>query len=124
MVHGLRSVVIDEPVGQGQRADDEPVIEPAGAGKQVEDMAAEAADRPFLNGEKRLMLAGQTQYEIAVQRFGETGIGDCRRQAVTFQDVGRFERLLQPSAQRDNGDRVAFAHDAATADFQNLAALR
>ena len=46
------------------------------AGQQVQDKGAEAADGAFLDGDQRLVLAGQAQDQLLVQGLGEAGVGD------------------------------------------------
>ena len=48
---------------------------------------------------------------------GEAGVGDGSRDALGGQHVGGLQRFLQAGAQRQDGDRRAFADDAALADL-------
>ena len=45
-------------------------------------MRAEAPDRAFFDGDQKLMVGGELKDEIAVERLGETSVGDgCRKAA-------------------------------------------
>ena len=75
----------------------------------------------FLDGDQHLVLAGEPQDEIGVERLGEAGIGDRGRKPVAGQLVGRLEAFAEPRAVGQQRDLVAFAHDAAAADLERLA---
>ena len=93
-------------------------------GQVLQHEGAEAADRALLDGDQHLVLARQPQDQLRVQRLGEAGVGDGGREAARGQLVGGLQRLGQPRAERQDGDRRALAHDAALADRQRLAARR
>ena len=81
LVHLLRLVVVDEDVGQHHRPHLQAAVEQARAGQVLQHVAAEAADRAFLDGDQHLVLARQPADQVVVERLGEAGIGDRRRQA-------------------------------------------
>ena len=62
-------------------------------------MAAEAADRAFLDRDQHLVLARQPQQQIGIERLGEARIGDRRRQAVGGELLGRLQAFAEPSAE-------------------------
>ncbi|MNS64699.1 hypothetical protein D3C72_978350 [compost metagenome] len=84
----------------------------------MQDEGAEAAHGALFHRDQAFMLARQAQDHVGVQRLGEAGVGDGGRDAACGQQVGGFQRFLQTGAQRQDGDRGAFADDAALADLQ------
>ena len=87
-------------------------------------MAAETADRTFFDGDQRLMVAGQVQDQVTVQRFGKTGVGHCGGQAAGGQGLGGLKHVGQASAEGQDRHAGTFAHHPATAYFQWHAACR
>ena len=87
-------------------------------------MRAEAADRALLDGDQKLVLGGEAQDELAVERLGEPRVGDGGRKAARRKLLGRLQRLGEARAERQDRDPRALAHDPALADRQRLAALR
>ena len=66
----------------------------------------------------------QAADEVVVERLGEARVGNRRRQAERGELVGRLEAFGEPRAERQDGDRGAFAHDAALADLERTAFRR
>ncbi len=118
-VHGVGLVLVLEDVGQGQGADLQAAVQRAVLGQGLQHEGAEAADRAFFHRDQRLVLAGQPQQHVVVQRLGEAGVGDGGREAARGQH-GRRPSAHSPQAraERQDGDRRAFADDAALADLQ------
>ncbi len=86
-------------------------------------MRAEAADRAFLDRHDQLMIGGEAQDQIAVERLGEARVGDGRRKPARRQFLGRLERFGEPRPKRQDGDPRAAAQHAPLADRQGNAAL-
>ena len=82
LVHLLGPVLVDEDIRQHHGPYLQPVVQRAFHGQELQHMAAEAADRAFLDGDQRFVVARQPQDQVAVQRLGETGVGDGRRQSL------------------------------------------
>ena len=87
-------------------------------------MAAETANRAFFDGDQRLMLGGKAQDQVAIQRLGETGIGDGGLDALGGQRLGGFLDFGETCAKGQDGDALAFLNHPALANFQNLALFR
>ena len=87
-------------------------------------MAGEAADRAFLDGDQHLVLARQPVDQVGVERLGEAGVGDRRRQAVGVELLGRLEAFGEPRAEGEERDLAALAQDAAAADLERHALAR
>ena len=58
--------------------------------------------------------------QFLVERLGKTKVGNGGRQAFGFKQIGRFFRLFEARAERQDGDRLALPDDAALADLQRL----
>ena len=101
----------------------QPAIERAVLGQRLQHIGAEAADRAFLDGDQHLVLARQPQQQIGVERLGKARIGDRGRQAERGQFVGRLQAFAEPRAVGQQRHLVAFAHDAALADFERQCLL-
>ena len=65
-IHGVRTVLIDEDVGQHHRADFEAAVENAMLGQRLHHKSAEAADRAFFDRQQHFVLAREPQQEIDV----------------------------------------------------------
>ena len=61
--------------GQHHRADLEPVVELAGHRQMLQDVAAKAADRAFLDRDHHFVLAAEAVDQIEIEWFGEAGVG-------------------------------------------------
>ena len=81
-------------------------------------MRAESADRAFFDGDDQLVLGGEAQDQLAVERLGEARVGDGGREAARAELLGRLQRLGEPRAERQDRDARALANDAALADRQ------
>ena len=94
-------------------------------GQELQHEGAEAAHRALLDRDQRLVLAGQAQDQLLVQRLGEAGVGDGGGEA-------RARPACRPPSahsasrvpKRQDGHRRALAHDAALADLQRLGRAR
>ena len=100
-----------------------PAVERAAPGQEVQDEGAEAADGPLLHRDQGLVVAGQPQDQLLVQRLGEAGVGDRGRQAARGQQIGGAQHFLQPGAQGQDGHRRSLTQDAAAADLQRQGRL-
>src|SRR5258707_697643 len=80
----------------------------------------EPADCAFLDGDHALMLAREPQDEVGVEGLCKPRIGHRRRQAEARQLVCRLQTLAKTRAVAKQRDLVAFAQDAAAADFQRV----
>jgi hypothetical protein len=58
-VHPLGLRLIHEDIRHDERADLQPAVEKPVLGEELQDVAAEAADRAFFDGDQHLMLAGK-----------------------------------------------------------------
>ena len=67
-------------------------------------MRAEAADRAFLDRDQQFVRRGEPQHQLAVERLGETRVGDGGRKAARGEFLGRLQRLGEPGAERQDGD--------------------
>ena len=61
------------------RAPSQAALEGAALGEQLQDVAAEAADRALLDGDQHLVLAREPQDQLLVEGLGEARVGDRRR---------------------------------------------
>src|SRR5512146_2031262 len=67
LILSRRRVVIDEAIRQDHRPHFEAVIEHPRIGEVVQYVAAEAADRAFLDSDQHLVLARQALDQLAIQ---------------------------------------------------------
>src|ERR1700728_4787957 len=123
-VHRIGRVLVEEDVRKHHRPELDPAVENAMLGERLHHVRAEAADRAFLYGEEHLVLAGEAEQQIDIERLGEAGVGDRCRQTVGGEFVGRLETFAEPRAEREQRDLGTFAQDAAFADFERLAFFR
>ena len=86
-------------------------------------MAAKAADSAFLDGDQHVVGGSQLADQRHVERLGKAHIGNGGGKSLGIQRVGGGHGFAQARAEADDGDRGAFAHDAALADLQNLALI-
>ena len=93
-------------------------------GQRLQHEGAEAAHRALLDGDQRLVLAGQAQDQV-------DSSGLAKRASATVVERPRAASVsaaFEASARRVPNDRmataVAFAHDAAPADLQRLGQAR
>ena len=86
-------------------------------------MAAKATHGAFLDGDQRLVVAGQLQDQIAVQRLGKAGIGDGAGDAARGQRLGGAQHLGQAGAEGQQRNPGALAHQPPPADRQRRAAF-
>ena len=124
VIHRPRRVVVDERIRQDHRPEAQPLVEGALLGQQMGDMAAETAHGALLDGDQRLVIAGQGQDQIAVQRLGKTRVGDRGRDAPRHQRFARGHHLGQARAEGQDGDALALRDHAALADGQDLPGKR
>src|SRR5262245_28266774 len=82
-------------------------------------MAAEAADRAFLDGHEDLMVTGESANEVGIQRLHKACIRNGCREAECRELVGRLQALCEPRAKRQQGSYRAFADDTPFADLKN-----
>ena len=87
-------------------------------------MAAKAANRPFLDGDQRLMLARQPQDQIAVQRLGETRIGHRGRNATGRQRFCRDQHFGKTCPKAQDRNARTLADHPAPSDLQRHAPCR
>ena len=99
LIHALGLVLIDEAVGQMQRADFQAGVQQSVLGKKLQQMRAEAAARALLDGNQHLMMARKLPDEIVIQRLGKTRIRDGRRKAARGKLVRRVQAFAEPSAE-------------------------
>ena len=59
-----------------------PLVEQPFMREVLQHVAAEAADRAFLDRDQHLVLAGEPEDQVGVERLGEAGIGDRGREPV------------------------------------------
>ena len=115
--------MIDEGIGQEHGPVLQAHVEHTFLGQKLRHMAAEAAHGTLFDGDERLMVAGQLQDQVAVERLGETGVGDGGCDALLRQCLGRLAHFLQAGAEVQDGDAVALCDHAAAPDLKHLAAL-
>src|ERR1700724_4383658 len=89
----------------------------------MQDERAEAANRPFFDGDEHFVLARQTKDEVLVERLGESGIRDRCREPGGVERLGRLEAFHKPGAEREQRNLRALAHDATLADRKRYADL-
>ena len=93
LVHARRRIMVDEHVRQHHGAHLEAAVESARCRQLVQHVAAEAADRAFLDGDEHLVLLGEAGDQLAVERLHEARVGNGRRQAHGAELVCRLECL-------------------------------
>ena len=117
-VHRFGAILIEKYVGKDHRPDLEAPFEQPCLRQGVQDVRAEAADRPFLHGDQDFVFAGQLVDQLEVQRFGKSRIRDGGREPE-FGQLGRSLRAFgETRAERQKRDLVALADDASLADFE------
>ena len=65
-------------------------VEDAVLGQRLQHLRAEAADRALLDRDEDLVLAGEPQHQIGVERLGEARVGHRGGQAVRGERLGRL----------------------------------
>jgi len=124
LAHHFRLILIDEAIGHHLRAPLEAVIQQAVVGQILQHMAAEAADRTFLDGDENLVILRQLPDEIGIERLHETGVRHRRRKTECRELIGGFQRLAEPRAERQQRNRRTLAQNAALADRESLTNFR
>src|SRR5258706_15303049 len=87
-------------------------------------MRAEAADRAFLDGQKDFMVLREPPPQNGVERLGEGGIRDRRRQSIGGEFLSGSQTLCQARAETENRERASLAQDASFAEFKRLSEQR
>ena len=123
-VHVGLARLLGEGVGDHQRAEAQLAVEQAGAGEEGRDVAAEAADAAFFDGQQHLVLAGEPGDQLGVERLHEAGVGDGGREPEGRELLGCCERLAKAGAVGEEGNARALADDAALADLEDRCRVR
>ena len=107
----LRLVAALKAVGQGHRTDLESTVERALFGEQGRAHPCRNPRCAFLDGNQELMIGGEPQDELAVERLCEARVGDGGRQATR----GRSSAAFNASARRVPSDRSAIREPSRSA---------
>ena len=89
--------------------------------QQLGDVGTKATDRSFFDANQRLVIAGKIKDHVAVQRFGETGVGDGGGDSPGGKRLGGDQHFRKPGAERQDRGARPLADDPALADFQRNA---
>ena len=116
--------MIDEDIRQHHRSHFQAAVQRAVLRKSLQHLRAKTADRAFLDRDQHLVILREAKHQVDVERLGEARIGDRRGEPMRRQRVGGLHAFGKPRSVRQQRDRVAFAQDAALADFERYAEFR
>ncbi len=68
-------IVLDEPVGQRQRAYPQAPVQQPRLRQRVQHLRAEAADRTFFHGDDDFVPARKPEQELGVERLQKSHVG-------------------------------------------------
>ena len=86
------------------------VVELAREREEVEHVVAEAADRSLLDRDEHLVVGGELQDQLGVQRLHEASVGDGDADLAVgrrLDHARRLDRRREPRAQRQDGDAAS-----------------
>ena len=87
-------------------------------------MAAKAANRPFFDGDQRLVMAGELVDQICIQGFGKTRVSNRGRDPFLGQNLRSFAHFFQAGAKVQESHAIAVCDHPPLADFKRLTACR
>ena len=101
-----------------------PVSRGALAREEMEDLAAEAAVGPLLDGDEHLVLAREAQHEVAVDGLCEARIRHGGGEAARAKLLRRPQRRAEPAAEGEDRDGASLPQHPPAPDLERNALLR
>ena len=119
-IHRGGVVLIDERIRQGHLPDLQTAFERADLGEMGQDAGAEAALRPVLHRDDRVMSFGQALDEIRIERLDEARVGQRRLDPFGGERIGGLTAIFERIAEGGNAaplDDSLVGHNARVKGF-------